>query len=650
MKDYIKRKITGTSLEPLARKVWNRYLALNKGKADNNRAAYGPVQDHETRDLTRAYDYDRLIEEEKEHYSKIEVTEKLTEGGRHAHEAWEFYWKRVSENIQASSGAYGNLVAYLEKNIPEDKKINVLSLGSGYCGHEIMMAEQFSREYEILCVDINEDLFKKAREVADGKDLGLSFAVRDLNFIEIPPGKYDLIFAHAVLHHIINLEHLYGQIAGGLTDEGLFHLIEVVGKNRLLIWEENQAVVNKLLDICPAGLVADTRIHVTEEEEGMEGVRQEEILPLLKDYFYPKYEHLHGAFMRYVCLDERLGKALCPSRTEARKYLDFLIDCDESCVRRKLLRPLEVWGVYRPKMSKDFKQAQDKPDKLSIGDTDQNKRISLDHFFENLPLSNDPEFNPSNQQPLEHQKLPLERLFLFEDVRGKTVLEIGADDAALLYRLKDKGMRRGVGINNWYWDDQKVKAIKVADDVVLSYGDIRSLPFEDQCFDLIFTVAAFEHIHDLETAVDEMYRLLKPGGIVYSFYGPLWSSGVGHHLYFERNGVWYKFSDKNSVLPILDDYEHLIFNREEMKARLKAGWDDEAVEEFIYQIYDNPHINRYMFSDYMRIFEDSDFKVLHLENLGRMEIKPEVYERLCSMYGKNNDFSCATLEVVLKKD
>ncbi len=352
MKAYIKDKLAGTFLASLLHKV-RRHGAPAGGRVSEIDATEVPPPDTTPYDLTRSYDYDRLLDEEKEHYSKIEVTDRLTEGGVHAHAAWEYYWGRVSQNIEGNAGPYTDMVAYLERSVPNDRTIQVLSLGSGYCGQEIMMAGKFSRDYAIACVDINPDLFQQARVAVEQKGLKLSFEIGDLNFITIQPRKYDLVFAHAVLHHVINLEHLYAQVAGGLTDRGVFHIIEVVGKNRMLIWENNQSVANKLLDICPEALVATHRILVGQEEEGMEGVRQEEILVRLKDYFAPEYEYAHGAFMRYVCLHPKLGPALCPTDPESRKYLDFLIDCDESCVQRNLLKPLEIWGVYRPRQKKD---------------------------------------------------------------------------------------------------------------------------------------------------------------------------------------------------------------------------------------------------------------------------------------------------------
>jgi SAM-dependent methyltransferase len=48
-------------------------------------------------------------------------------------------------------------------------------------------------------------------------------------------------------------------------------------------------------------------------------------------------------------------------------------------------------------------------------------------------------------------------------------------------------------------------------------------------FDFILCKDSFEHIMDLEDALAEMARRLKPGGRIYAGFGPLYKSPFGHH-------------------------------------------------------------------------------------------------------------------------
>ena len=298
-------------------------------------------------DLTKQYSYEKLIQEEKEHYSQIEVTDDLTEGGVHANSSWSYYWQRIATVIGQSE--YANLPVYLDRAFGSlETPIRILSLGSGYCGNEIGLAKGLASRHIITCTDINEEIFSDARKRVQQENLSIEFRVEDLNFIKIPKGECDLIFAHAALHHIINLEYLLDQIVDGLSDNGVFHLVEVTGMNRKLIWDENERFANALLSLMPDRITRKLRLDVRAEAEGMEGVRQEEILPLLHKRFRPIFEWRHGAFMRFICTHPDLGRYFDPADNEARRYLDFLIDCDESSVRRGVLKPLELWGVYQP--------------------------------------------------------------------------------------------------------------------------------------------------------------------------------------------------------------------------------------------------------------------------------------------------------------
>ena len=48
------------------------------------------------------------------------------------------------------------------------------------------------------------------------------------------------------------------------------------------------------------------------------------------------------------------------------------------------------------------------------------------------------------------------------------------------------------------------------------------MPFENNIFNTIFATEVFEHIHDLETALNEIYRVLKKDGIIFFTVPFLW--------------------------------------------------------------------------------------------------------------------------------
>lgn len=63
-------------------------------------------------------------------------------------------------------------------------------------------------------------------------------------------------------------------------------------------------------------------------------------------------------------------------------------------------------------------------------------------------------------------------------------------------------------------------------------GDIRNLPFEDNQFDIVFSLGTIEHIEDSQRAIDENFRVLKKGGIIIV--------GVPNltHIYLKPLALW----------------------------------------------------------------------------------------------------------------
>ena len=60
----------------------------------------------------------------------------------------------------------------------------------------------------------------------------------------------------------------------------------------------------------------------------------------------------------------------------------------------------------------------------------------------------------------------------------------------------------------------EVGEIKITSGAFTSAGDATRLPFQDETFDRIITSEVLEHIYNDEDALDELFRVLKPQGIL----------------------------------------------------------------------------------------------------------------------------------------
>jgi SAM-dependent methyltransferase len=66
-------------------------------------------------------------------------------------------------------------------------------------------------------------------------------------------------------------------------------------------------------------------------------------------------------------------------------------------------------------------------------------------------------------------------------------------------------------------------------------ADVAALPFPDQAFDLVTSVAAFEHFLDVPAVVRELHRILRPNGVVWVLVHLFSSLSGGHTLRYRRS-------------------------------------------------------------------------------------------------------------------
>lgn len=101
---------------------------------------------------------------------------------------------------------------------------------------------------------------------------------------------------------------------------------------------------------------------------------------------------------------------------------------------------------------------------------------------------------------------------------GRDVLEAGCGTGLILRALSEKA-RRAVGVD--LSAGMLSHARKRGLDVV--QGSITDLPFADASFDVACSFKVLAHVQDIERAVAEMSRVVRPGGhLLLEFYNP-WS-------------------------------------------------------------------------------------------------------------------------------
>lgn len=101
------------------------------------------------------------------------------------------------------------------------------------------------------------------------------------------------------------------------------------------------------------------------------------------------------------------------------------------------------------------------------------------------------------------------------DCNGGNVLDIGCGPAVLTEELLKKGCKVwNSDISPVMVDKarQRLRFIKGAENVRLNVGDIENLEFKDNFFDFVLCIGVLEYLTDDNKALNEIFRVLKPGG------------------------------------------------------------------------------------------------------------------------------------------
>ncbi len=131
---------------------------------------------------------------------------------------------------------------------------------------------------------------------------------------------------------------------------------------------------------------------------------------------------------------------------------------------------------------------------------------------------------PVLEDPIAYYYIPVFRSFfikrltmcmdLLPEGRIGTLLDVGCGTGIILPELV-----RRTGAEIWAVDtflqEHSLKEMMRLEGITahLAAADLLRLPFKDDYFDAVLLISVLEHIKDLETAVAEIHRVLKPGGV-----------------------------------------------------------------------------------------------------------------------------------------
>jgi len=244
-----------------------------------------------------------------------------------------------------------------ERNLKFENGLT-LGCGAGRCERDLV-SRGVCRSFH--GIDISEEAIAAAREIAKEQNLPLTYEVADLNFVELPEKRFDLVVAQTCLHHVLFLERVAEQAWHSLKSNGYLWIHDYVGETQQQYDPKRLSIMNQVLAVLPEKF-RKNKINgrlVTEikrPEPGhlgspFESIRSGEIVPVFQRWFTIEWKLEFDAFLRLVVPQGTRSAYLENEDTKA--LFEILMLLDHLCIEEKIVPPAGGQYLMRPRMVDD---------------------------------------------------------------------------------------------------------------------------------------------------------------------------------------------------------------------------------------------------------------------------------------------------------
>ncbi len=270
------------------------------------------------------------------------------------------YWSEKYVSPMLAPFGFRNSVEFFRTYIAQvcakkpGETVSILSVGAGNCATEINIAEWLREtgieNYTFECLDINPEVLKRAQTSASEKGFADRFTLGtfDINTWK-PKHPYDVILAIQSLHHFVELELLFEKIYQALQPTGYFLSDDMIGRNGHQRWPEALKFVNQFWDELPDKYKYNHGMKCVEKKfpnwdcsvEGFEGIRAQDILPLLTRRFYFELFIGFGNIID-IFVDRAYGHNFDPANEWDRSFIDRVQALDETEIESGRVKPTHM--------------------------------------------------------------------------------------------------------------------------------------------------------------------------------------------------------------------------------------------------------------------------------------------------------------------
>ena len=232
-----------------------------------------------------------------------------------------------------------------------------ISIGAGNCDTEVRLAAALvasGRPHFIMeCMDINSTMLERGMALAAEATVARQIQPCERDFNKwIPDHNYAAVLANQALHHVVNLEGLFDGIYQAIGDDGRFITSDMIGRNGHARWPEALAIVQEFWRELPQEYRYNQQLQRHEETldnwdcstSGFEGIRAQDILPLLIDRFGFDFFVAFGAIIDPF-VDRAFGHNFDADAEWDRGFIDRVHSRDNAEILSGRVKPTHMLAV-----------------------------------------------------------------------------------------------------------------------------------------------------------------------------------------------------------------------------------------------------------------------------------------------------------------
>jgi SAM-dependent methyltransferase len=265
----------------------------------------------------------------------------------------------ANNNLIATGDPHKEYDEYIaNKYLVHHKHLVGLSVGCGRGSQEMRWA-QLCHFDTLLGVDISPVSIDDASREARHKNLScLHFECLDVTKMELPKDHFDVVFAHAALHHFRPIEAVVANIHGCLKSGGIFVIDDYVGPSRFQWTDAQLREINALLSEIPTNYRQLTPSHIVKIKVHRPGILRmllvdpseaadsEKIMPAVRQMFKPVEVALRGGTILNP-LFHAIGRNFQNDDSIAAAIVDRCIAKERSLIEAGTLPSDFIQGVFR---------------------------------------------------------------------------------------------------------------------------------------------------------------------------------------------------------------------------------------------------------------------------------------------------------------